>query len=182
MPSCLQTNRFRSLLIDCSVRHHVIPDGHFVHRYYTWRRVLKACEHAKYTELAHQWTAQDLDVLLLFLRRARNHYDTKIFYSPIEKRKEISHFHHIHFCKIISPWLLKFSSRHAIHWISRHQSIQLIGFLIVVLLVFFPTTFKSFILWLNCWFKYFQFLLSPFSNPLIATWNSPALWLLFVSA
>ena len=41
--SCLQTKWFRSLLIDCSVRHHVIPDECFVHRYYTWRWICRIC-------------------------------------------------------------------------------------------------------------------------------------------
>ena len=33
--SCLQANRFRSLVIDWSVRRHVIPDRCFIHCYYT---------------------------------------------------------------------------------------------------------------------------------------------------
>ena len=51
-------------------------------------------------------------------------------------QKEISLYHHIRFCENISSWLWYVSSRDVVHWISCHQSTQLIRFLTAGLVVF----------------------------------------------
>ena len=42
--SCVQTNRFGSLLLGCSIRNHVIRDVCFIHCFYTWMMLLYLIE------------------------------------------------------------------------------------------------------------------------------------------